>query len=77
MSPAQAFRLQAAECRQWGIQATDEEDKAFWLGVAAEWLQLAEMDVLNERAAAKRLYGSAASTKAPTADAKAYIRHGR
>jgi hypothetical protein len=39
---AQRFRQEAEECRQLATKSVSPTDKEAWLGLAAEWLKMAE-----------------------------------
>jgi hypothetical protein len=41
-SNSERFRREAEECRQMAARATNPNDKAAWLKLAADWLNLAE-----------------------------------
>ena len=53
MSEGDTFREQAEEARKMAARSLSEADKAFWLGVAEDWIKLARQ-VDEAVAAAKR-----------------------
>ena len=42
MNDADEFRKQAEEARQTAARCLKQEDKAFWLRLAEDWLKLAQ-----------------------------------
>jgi hypothetical protein len=42
VSAADDFRKQAEEARQMAARSLKQEDKAFWLRLAEDWLKLAQ-----------------------------------
>ena len=52
MSPSEKFRKFAGECRAMANFARSPESKAIWDGLAARWVQCAELNELRSSAAA-------------------------
>jgi hypothetical protein len=42
VSDANEFRKQAEDARQMATQSVNQEDKAFWLRLAEDWIKLAQ-----------------------------------
>jgi hypothetical protein len=42
VTDADEFRKQAEEARQMAVRSLKQEDKAFWLRLAEEWIKLAQ-----------------------------------
>lgn len=49
MTDSDEFRKQAREARETAARSQKQEDKAFWLRLAEDWLKLAQQADENEK----------------------------